>query len=44
MDMVDHCATLDIEASDFYQTGRGIERTYGLMFFACSWELEPKKT
>lgn len=39
IDVVDHCATLDIEASDFYQTGRGIERMYGVMFFHCSWEL-----
>ena len=41
-DVVDHCATLDLESSDFYKTGRGIERNYGLMFFSCSWKLEAK--
>ena len=33
IDVIDHCATLDVEASDFYQTGRGIERLYGVTFF-----------
>ena len=43
IDVIDHCATLDIDASDFYQTGRGIERVYGVTFFPCSWELDPQK-
>ncbi|MGB0909145.1 MAG: ABC transporter ATP-binding protein [Nitrospirales bacterium] len=42
IDVIDHCATLDMEASDFYQTGRGIERLYGVTFFPCSWELVPQ--
>jgi lipopolysaccharide transport system ATP-binding protein len=38
-DRLDHCAILEIEASDFYKTGKGIERRFGLIFLPCKWRL-----
>jgi lipopolysaccharide transport system ATP-binding protein len=36
-DRVDHCATLDIEVSDCYQSGRGIDSRFGIVFLPCKW-------
>lgn len=36
-DVLDHVATLDVEPSDFYGTGRGVESRFGLMFFPFDW-------
>lgn len=38
-DRLDHCAIMDIESSDYYHTGRGIERRFGIIFFPCQWRL-----
>ena len=39
-DVLEHCAVLDVEASNFYQSGRGIESRFGLIFLPCKWELD----
>ena len=40
-DRLDHCATLDVEASDFYQSGREMtSQHFGLAIFPCKWELK----
>jgi len=39
-DRIDHCAILDIEESDFYGTGRGLDkRLFGLVIMPCEWTL-----
>lgn len=38
-DKIDRCASFDVEARDYYGSGRGIERKYGLVVFPCKWEL-----
>jgi hypothetical protein len=42
-DRLDHCIALDVEASDYYGTGRGIDSRFGLVFFPCRWT-EPVRT
>ncbi len=36
-DVLDNVAKLDVEPSDYYGTGRGIEARFGLMFFSFRW-------
>jgi len=36
-DILENVATIDVEASDFYGTGRGIESRFGIMFFPFRW-------
>jgi lipopolysaccharide transport system ATP-binding protein len=36
-DLVEHAAKLDIEASDFYGTGRGVEARFGVIFLPYRW-------
>src|SRR5262249_9463783 len=36
-DTLDNVAKLDVEPSDYYGTGRGIEARFGLMFFPFRW-------
>jgi lipopolysaccharide transport system ATP-binding protein len=36
-DELDNVAKLDVEACDYYGTGRGIESRFGLMFFPFRW-------
>jgi lipopolysaccharide transport system ATP-binding protein len=36
-DVLDHVMTLEVEPSDYFGTGRGIESRFGLMFFPCCW-------
>lgn len=39
-DRLDQCAILDIEASDFYQSGRKMTKQhFGLAIFPCKWRL-----
>jgi lipopolysaccharide transport system ATP-binding protein len=38
-DRLDHCLMLDVEPSDFYKTGKGIERRFGLIFLPYKWRL-----
>jgi lipopolysaccharide transport system ATP-binding protein len=37
-DKLDYCASLDVEASDFYGSGRGMDRKFGFVLFPCRWE------
>ncbi len=37
-DHLDQCALFDVEASNFYRSGRGIESRFGLIFLPCKWE------
>jgi hypothetical protein len=34
---LDHCGTLEVEPSDFYNSGKGIESRFGIVFlpFKC---------
>jgi lipopolysaccharide transport system ATP-binding protein len=36
-DLLEHCAVLDVSPSNYYGSGRGLDRRYGLVFFPCSW-------
>ncbi len=36
-DVLDNVAQLEVEPSDYYGTGRGIESRFGLMFFPFQW-------
>jgi hypothetical protein len=39
-DRVDYCTTLDVEESDYYGTGRGMEtRLFGMIIVPCQWKL-----
>ncbi len=39
-DRLDYCATLDIEETDFYGTGRGMKsRMFGMIIVPCEWKL-----
>jgi hypothetical protein len=31
-DLLDHCGIIEIEPSDFYNSGKGIESRYGIVF------------
>ena len=39
-DALQNCAVLDVEASDFYKSGRGIESRFGIIFLPCRWRLD----
>jgi hypothetical protein len=41
-DILNNFATLDVEPSDYYGTGRGVESRFGLMFFPFRWKLPGK--
>jgi lipopolysaccharide transport system ATP-binding protein len=36
-DVLDNVAKLDVEPSDYYGTGRGIEARFGIIFLPCRW-------
>jgi len=36
-DVLDNCGTFMVEPSDFYQTGKGIESRFGLIFLPFKW-------
>src|SRR3954451_12278879 len=38
-DVLDHVMTLEVEPSDYFGSGRGIESRFGLIFFPCRWRL-----
>jgi hypothetical protein len=38
-DLLDRCTILDIETSDYYGSGRGIEGRWGVLFFPCTWRV-----
>jgi lipopolysaccharide transport system ATP-binding protein len=38
-DVLEHCVQLQVEESDFYGTGKGIEKYFGIVFLPCTWSL-----
>ena len=38
-DKVDKCASLDVEAGDYYSSGRGISSQFGIVVVPCKWSL-----
>jgi len=42
-DQLDHCLTMDVEASDYYGSGKGIDARFGLVFIPCSWVLHDRR-
>ena len=40
-DVLKNCIAFDVEPSDFYRSGRGIESRFGLMFFPSRWKSHP---
>jgi lipopolysaccharide transport system ATP-binding protein len=36
-DLLDHCGVLEVEPSDFYKSGKGIESRFGLVFIPFKW-------
>lgn len=39
-DALEHCAIFDVEASNFYRSGRGIDSRFGIIFLPCKWTLD----
>ena len=37
-DILDNCTALDIEPSNYYGSGRGIDSKWGLIFLPCKWK------
>jgi lipopolysaccharide transport system ATP-binding protein len=42
-DGLENCITMDVEVSDYYKSGKGIDRRYGIMFFPCRWNTTRQK-
>lgn len=42
-DLLEHCASFDVEASNYYKSGRGIESRFGLMFLPGYWSWDATK-
>jgi len=40
-DVLKNCIAFDVEPSDYYGSGRGIESRFGLMFFPSRWKTVP---
>lgn len=38
-DLLEHSTILDVEPSNYYQSGRGIDKRWGLIFLPCRWKL-----
>jgi lipopolysaccharide transport system ATP-binding protein len=38
-DVLDNVARLDVQPSDYYGTGRGLDSRWGLTFFPCRWHV-----
>jgi lipopolysaccharide transport system ATP-binding protein len=43
-DDIDRCAPLDIKYIDYYRSGRGIEKNWGVTFMPCRWNFEGMQT
>ncbi len=39
-DILDHCGALEVEPSDFYNSGKGIESRFGIIFLPFRWKLD----
>ena len=40
-DALEHCATMEVETSNYYRSGRGIDSRFGLVFMPCQWQASP---
>jgi lipopolysaccharide transport system ATP-binding protein len=38
-DILDHCMQFEVEVSNFYGTGKGIDNYFGIIFLPCQWDL-----
>jgi lipopolysaccharide transport system ATP-binding protein len=38
-DVLEHCAALDVEPSNYYRSGRGIDGRFGLVVLPCRWDV-----
>ncbi len=38
-DVLEHCTVLDVEPSNYYNSGRGIDSRFGILFLPCRWSL-----
>jgi lipopolysaccharide transport system ATP-binding protein len=38
-DLLSYCAVLEVEPSDYYGSGRGIDRGFGIVFLPCTWNV-----
>jgi lipopolysaccharide transport system ATP-binding protein len=38
-DVLEHCLQFDVEESNFYGSGKGISRYFGIVFMPCSWNV-----
>ncbi len=36
-DVLQNCIVMDVESSDYYRSGRGIDPAFGLVFLPCRW-------
>jgi lipopolysaccharide transport system ATP-binding protein len=43
-DVLDHCVALDVEASDAYGSGRGMDSRDGIIFLPCKWTHEASES
>jgi lipopolysaccharide transport system ATP-binding protein len=39
-DSLEHCTVLDIETSDYFGSGKGIEGRLGIIFLPCRWKID----
>ena len=37
-DVIQNCVYMDVEPSDYYKTGRGMDARFGLVFLPCRWK------
>lgn len=43
-DLLENCLVMDVETSDWYGTGRGIDPHFGLVFMPARWRVDPSLT
>jgi hypothetical protein len=36
-DSIERCAVMDVDVSDYYGSGKGIDKFWGVMFLPCKW-------
>ena len=42
-DGLERCTAVDVEPSDYYQSGKGIDKWWGVMFIPCVWNFDGSK-
>jgi lipopolysaccharide transport system ATP-binding protein len=43
-DSIERCAVLDVSVSDYYGSGKGIDKYWGVMFLPCKWSFNGIKS